>query len=693
MIANDLSAPALTDVQKDVPARPEDHLDRGVALTREGRFDEAEACFREAIQLRPDFPEAHNNLGNTLARRKSYVDAIASFREAVRLRPEYAKAHHNLGNALRDVGKIDEAEAAYREAIRLRPDWAEVHNDLGQVLTGRGKLKEAEDALNTALMCRPAYPDAANNLGIAQAQGCRYEAAEVSFRHAIRLRPAFPEAHNNLGNALGSRGKREEAVAAYREAIRLLPGYAKAHHNLGRALAALDRHAEAEASHRESLRLRPGDASVVNDLGIALAGLGRLEEAEQSYRESIRLRPNYAEAHNNLGNVLRELRRVEESLPCFEEALRVRPNYAEAINNRAISLSCLGRLDEATACYTKSLALQPENPYTHLNRALSWLRAGRFELGWPEYEWRWRRRETPPPKFIQPPWNGAPLGGRTILVYTEQGNGDTLQFIRYAPMVQARGGRVVVQCPDGLAKLLARCPGIDRLVPRAEPLPDFDVQVALMSLPSLFHTTLATVPSEVPYLFADEELVGDWRRRLADVSGFRIGVVWQGNPKFGNDRARSFPLKALAPLAELEGVSLVSLQVENGLDQLKDVPFPVLNLGSDLVRAPGMFMDAAAVARNLDLVIACDSAVAHLAGGLGVPVWLGLPYSCDWRWMDRRPDSPWYPTMRIFRQPAPGDWDTVFGRMAGELSERLDAERAPRRRTGAPRRPRRVPRG
>jgi hypothetical protein len=376
----------------------------------------------------------------------------------------------------------------------------------------------------------------------------------------------------------------------------------------------------------------------------------------------------------------------------------LRPNYAEAINNRAISLSNLGRIDEATACYARSLALQPDNPYTHLNRALAWLRAGRFELGWPEYEWRWRRRETPPPKFVQPPWNGATVSGRTVLLYAEQGSGDTFQFIRYAPMVRDRGGRVLFQCPDGLVNLLSRCPGIDRLVPRSAPLPDFDVHAALMTLPSLFHTELATTPAAVPYLFADEELVGDWRRRLAAVPGFRIGVVWQGNPKFGNDRARSYPLTALAPLARLNGVSLVSLQVENGLDQLNDVDFPVLDLGNALVRAPGMFMDAAAVIHNLDLVVTCDSALAHLAGGLGVPVWLGLPHASDWRWLVGRHDSPWYPTMRLFRQPVTGDWATVFERMAGELSEQLGAgpRPSPARAVASPggraRKPRRVPR-
>ncbi len=302
------------------------------------------------------------------------------------------------------------------------------------------------------------------------------------------------------------------------------------------------------------------------------------------------------------------------------------------------------------------------------------MRAGRFELGWPEYESRWRKKETPPPKFIPPAWNGAPLRGRTILLYTEQGWGDMFQFIRYAPMVEARGGRVIVQCPAPLIPLLSRCRGIDRLVPRNGPLPDFDLHAALLSLPGLFHTDLESIPAEIPYLFADEELVSGWRRRLAGLSGFRVGLVWQGNPKFANDRARSFPLRAAAPLAQIEGVSLISLQVEHGLDQIAAAGLPMLELGTELVRSPGMFTDAAAAIRNLDLVIACDTAIAHLAGGMGVPVWLALPFSPCWRWLMGRPATPWYPSMRLFRQPAHGDWDSVFRQMAGELSERMGSD-------------------
>lgn len=660
------------DVTTDLLAgRAEDQNNRGIDLARQGKAEEAIGCYREALRLRPAYPEAHNNLGNALAKRGRLEDAIDSYREAVRLRPDDSKALCNLGNALRESGKLDEAEDAHRAALRSDPGWAEAHNDLGITLTWRGKLDEAEDSFGEALRLRPGYVEAMNNLGIALARKGRAEAAEAAYRQALRLRPDYPEAFINLGNVLAQGGRLDAAAASYREAIRVAPGLARAHHFLANTLTRLGRHTDAEAGYREALRLRPDDPDVFNDRAIGLSEQGRFEDAAADYREALRLRPDYAEAHNNLGNALRQLGQVEESIACYREALRLRPNYAEAHNNLGISLRSLGCLDEAAACYTRSLQLRPHYVDAHVNRSMAWLRAGRFELGWPEYEWRWKKPESAPPVFVPPPWNGGPLKGRTILLYTEQGSGDTLQFIRYASLVRRRGGRVVVQCPGPLIPILSRCRDIDRLVPRGQPLPEFDLHAALMSLPGLFHTDLESIPAEIPYLFADEELVGDWRRRLADVPGFRVGVAWQGNPKFPTDKLRSFPLRALGPLARVAGVSLVSLQVEHGADQLRGIDFPVLDLGPELTRAPGMFIDAAAAIRNLDLVVACDTAVAHLAGGLGAPVWVALPYSPDWRWLVGRVDSPWYPTMRLFRQPSFGDWPRVFGRMAGELEELL----------------------
>jgi ADP-heptose:LPS heptosyltransferase len=296
---------------------------------------------------------------------------------------------------------------------------------------------------------------------------------------------------------------------------------------------------------------------------------------------------------------------------------------------------------------------------------------GDFEHGWPEYEWRWRRPKSPPRRLPQPRWDGAPLAGKTLLVYMEQGLGDMLQFIRYAPLLKAQGANVLVECPAFLHPLLSRCPGIDRLLAEGSPLPEFDVHVPLLSLPHLLGTTLATIPAQVPYLYAGEERVQRWAEELRPLEGFKVGICWQGNRHHQWDHFRSFPVEHFAALAAVPGVRLVSLQKGPGAEQLRKLggSFPVVELDSEKDASAAAFMDTAAIMKNLDLVVTVDTSIAHLAGGLGVPVWVALSAVSDWRWLLQREDSPWYPTLRLFRQRALGDWDGVFGRMAAELKK------------------------
>ncbi len=306
-----------------------------------------------------------------------------------------------------------------------------------------------------------------------------------------------------------------------------------------------------------------------------------------------------------------------------------------------------------------------------------WLMQGDLERGWVEYEWRWRGDSYPARPFRQPAWDGSPLQGRTILLHAEMGLGDTLHFIRYAPLVQRRGGRVLVECQPPLLRLLGRCPGIDGLFPRGAALPAFDVHAGLMSLPRLFGTTLANVPAEVPYLFAEPDRVQQWGRELGQEPGFRIGIVWEGSRSNPYRRFRDFPPTCFEPLARLEGVRLLSLQKGAGEEALREIAgrFSVTDLGPRLDRDTGAFVDTAAVLMNLDLVIACDSAMGHLAGALGVPVWLALGHPPEWRWLLQGESTPWYPTMRLFRQDASRDWAPVFQRMAAEVEASLRTRR------------------
>jgi hypothetical protein len=295
---------------------------------------------------------------------------------------------------------------------------------------------------------------------------------------------------------------------------------------------------------------------------------------------------------------------------------------------------------------------------------------GRFEQGWPGYEWRWKVEEFGAlPPLHQPQWDGSPLEGRTILIRTEQGLGDTLQFIRYIPLVHRRGGRVILLSQPPLTRLQACIPGVERLLAHGDPVPEFDVHVPLLSLPGLLGTRLETVPADVPYLEAEPPLVEAWRHRLGSYPGFKVGIVWQGNPKYLQDRARSTCLAQFAPLARVPGVHLFSLQKGPGAEQLtaRTEWFPVTDLGSGLAD----FADTAAVLKHLDLVVSVDTSVAHLAGALGLPVWVALPHAADWRWLMGRDDSPWYPTMRLFRQTGPGQWEDVFRRIAEALGRRI----------------------
>jgi Flp pilus assembly protein TadD len=504
----------------------------------------------------------------------------------------------------------------------------------------QGRLVEAERLYREILAQSPGDANVIYLMGLLHYQQRRYEPAIAHMQQAVQLRPDFAEGHNNLGHALRTVGRKEEALASIRTAIELRPDYAGAQANLGVSLEQQGKFQDAVNAYQEALRLNPNDHETCCNLGGALWYLGRLDEAVASLTRALQLRPDWADAHSNLGTVLRSQGKARQAVPSLREALRLNPNHVEA----------------------------------HWNLALSLLACGEFEEGWKEYEWRWKRREWPPRVFPQPRWDGGPLQGRSILLCCEQGLGDTMHVIRYAAIVKDLGARVIVSCQKPLRPLLARCPGIDMLCDEnAEPA-DFDVWSSLLSVPGLVGTTMGTIPAPGPYIFANPTLVQRWKRYLDRFKGFKVGVCWQGSRIHVLDTYRSIPLAQFAPLAAIEGVQLISLQKGPGADQLRDFanPFPVFDLAYKLDTSSGPFMDTAAVMMNLDLVITVDTAIAHLAGALGAPVWNALPMiGTDWRWLLDRQDTPWYPTMQLFRQSQTNDWTGVFARMASELRREL----------------------
>jgi hypothetical protein len=356
---------------------------------------------------------------------------------------------------------------------------------------------------------------------------------------------------------------------------------------------------------------------------------------------------------------------------CYEAVLQLKPHAVKGYTNIGTVLYREERWAEAICWYNKAIALSPDFAYARFARACVWLRQGNFEQGWPEYEWRWRCADAPRCRFMQPQWDGSPLAGRTILLHAKGGLGDALHFIRYAPLVKERGGTVIVECLGRVAPLLADWPSIDRLVVTGTALPPFDVQASLMSLPGILETTLATVPAEVPYIRVDTERVAYWRQELERWPGWKVGIVWQGDRRHRHDRRRSVPLALFRRLAQIPGVQLVSLQHGPGTEQLAalDPPFALLDLGSRFETES--LADAAGAMMSLDLVIAIDSGLAHLAGALGRPVWTLVYTSPDFRWLLNREDSPRYPTMRLFRQTEAGQWGQVFERVAEKLRAKV----------------------
>lgn len=479
--------------------------------------------------------------------------------------------------------------------------------------------------------------------------------------------------HSQRGYELHIRGEFHAAEAAYREAIRLWPGNAEAWSNLGLSLQAQRRFEDAERCHQHALRLAPDYPEAHNNLGLAQYEQGRVAEAGNSFRGALRLRPDYPNALMNLGTALQGLNRQAEAEACYRQALALGAPPAKVLNNLGLLLQELGRPAEAEEACRQALAHAPGQPDARTNLAFAMLLRGAYEEGWREYEARWQVASMASfaRRFAQPQWTGRQrLAGRTILLHAEQGFGDTLQFCRYASLVAKRGARVLLEVQPALCRVMESLAGVSAVIPAGEALPAFDLHCPLMSLPLAFGTTLETIPAQLPYLWADPPEAAVWRRRLASFPGRQVGLVWGGSSRLGQpqataiDRRRSIPLEWLAPLARVPGVSFVSLQLGPPADQVPPAGMTLHDPTGELRD----FADTAALIEALDLVISVDTAVAHLAAALGKPTWMLNRFDACWRWLMGRDDSPWYPSLRQFRQPQAGDWATPVSTVAEALT-------------------------
>lgn len=583
------------------------HADLGVALEAVGRERDALECFERAVALDPNLAPAHHNRALLLARRGDHERALHSFDRALALQPQHAALHANRGNTLKELGRLPEAEQSYSLALAIAP------ND-PVTLHGRALVR---------YLLRQ-YAEALLDYDALAAQGAENAPALVG-----------------RGATLVALRRYGEALVPLERATQLLPGDADAHIQRGVALLNIERHAEAVASFDRAITLRPMVPEVLNNRGIALALTGQLSLALDSFACSAAM-----------GGAT-----------------------AENLTNTGIVLKMLGQHREAAAAFGRALTCNPDDPAARFGLAFLHLLLGEFATGWPLYEARFEvpALGNPARHFSAPRWNGSqPLAGKTLLVHAEQGLGDVIQFCRYLPGLAAQGAAVVFEVMPSLKPLLRTLPGAIRLVGRGEPLPPVDYYCPLLSLPLALNTRIDTIPAQVPYLTAEPERIAHWTQRLRALPGLRVGVAWQGNPaveKLIWARGRSMPLAVLEPLARLPGVRLVSLQKGPGLEQLPSVPFAgrIVDLSGELDRGPDAFLDTAAVIAGLDLVISSDTAVAHLAGALGRPVWLMLTASPEWRWGLERSDCPWYPSMRLFRRTADRDWTAVMAAIVEAL--------------------------
>ncbi|HLY46731.1 MAG TPA: tetratricopeptide repeat protein [Stellaceae bacterium] len=526
------------------------------------------------------------------------------------------------------------APASGREAAAIGAIDAAAMTQAALAAYGRGDIAEAERLARGAIAADADYFDAQHLLAVIAARICQREAALEAFDRALRLRPDDPQALSNRSVVLGELGRFAEALAC-----------------LDRALASRSDFPEAWSNR-----------------GNALRGLLRHDEALANYDRALALQPLYPEAWSNRGNALYDTRRFEEALASYDRALAINPGYAPALSNRGVVLSALRRQEEALASFDKALSIEPHYADCHHNRGLLLLLHGRFAEGWREYEWRRRLGSWVARAFDAPEWQGGDLRGKRLLLYAEQGLGDTIQFARFAPLLASRGATVLLAVQPALRALLRSLPGVAAVLSDGDALPDFDCQLPLMSVPHVCGLGEAQLAGDIPYLAADPARVESWGRRLPP-GAVRVGIAWQGDPRRRIDLGRSISLAAFAPLAGIAGVRLISLQKHWGVEQLADPPpgLEVESLGDAFDAGPDGFLDTAAVMMQLDLVITSDSAVAHLAGALGRPVWLALKDVPDWRWQVDRPDCPWYPSARLFRQDRRDDWSAVFQCIAAAL--------------------------
>lgn len=648
---------------------PAEQLERARALHQQGQLAAALALYAEILAVHPDSAEAHYRRANVLKDQGALEAAVADYDRAIALRPDYAHALCNRAVVLGQMGRLPEAVASYDRAIAVDPKDALTHCNRSMLLNGIGQKDAALEGFEKAIACNGDFFPAHFGRAALLQERQQWGASLASYDRAIALNPGEPSAYYNRGTVLKQLERWVDAVASYDRAIALNGRFPRAHCARAEALQHLNRLQDAIDSYDQAIAIDSRDAAAYNGRGVVLQKMLRFDPALASYDQAIAVSPDYAEAYFNRGTVLAELRDFEGAVASYDQAISLRSGFADAYINRAIALEARGCVQEAIASVRQGVSLKPDLAEGQFNLALTSLKVGDFATGWALFEWRWRAKSgsifREKRQFTQPLWLGADdIAGQTILLYGEQGLGDSLQFCRYAELVAGRGAKVVLEVPRPLVSLCSTVRGVTEVVAHGDPLPRFDVQCPLMSLPLAFRTTLETIPAAGVYLSSVPAKVCAWQERLGAKQKPRVGLTWSGNRVSGSGRDRFFALAELvAHLAD--DIQYFCLQTEiTAADQ------KTLALSGSIRQFAGElrdFSDTAALCECLDVVLTVDTSVAHLGGALGKKTWVMLPFNGDWRWLTQRQDSPWYPTMRLFRQNTRDDWRGVFERVAAEL--------------------------
>lgn len=609
-------------------------FNEALAQHQRGQFKQAHALYEAILRAQPLHYQSLYSLGMLQAQSGSFQSAADLIGRAIEVFPCNPEFHFYLGNCFQQLQKLEAAVDAYDKAIGLSPEFSQAHSNRGFAL----------QALN------------------------RLDAAVASYRKALAITATDALVHCNLGAALVALQQFDASLGSCDRAIAIKPDHAEAHTNRGAALYGLQRFTAAVASYDHAIAINPAYAKAHTNRGVALQELGQLQLALGSHDRAIAIDPNYADAYSNRGITLHALRRLEDAVASYDKAIAIQPVFVAAYYNRGLAFHELRQPSAALASFDQATAIDPGSAQAHFNKSLTLLLEGDFQQGLPLYEWRWKTEKSKPRvrNFEQPLWLGEePLAGKTILLHSEQGFGDTIQFCRYATRVASLGARVILEVPEPLLGVLGGLGANIELAVKGKSLPAFDCHCPLLSLPLAFKTDAASIPASQSYLRSDSAKLAEWEQRLGAKTKPRVGLVWSGNADHVNDHNRSVPLSAfLAALPDtMEYVSLQK-EVRASDRQALESNGHVRHFGDALKD----FGDTAALCEWMDLVISVDTSVAHLSGALGRPTWVLLPYVPDWRWLLDRDDSPWYPSVRLYRQAADGGWAGVLARVRADLS-------------------------